>query len=213
MARIDRMDQGLIARLDELEQRMFVLKITYEKYFSGLERIEPVRERDDIKRLLRDTGEQPMNNSGQRFRYQTLKARYQSLELYWTRNLVMFERGTHPKMKFRADARARTVAAAAEAVAAGAPPQEVLSPEQERVLRERAERAEREERAYRMVFDAYIQARGQCGQSTDLGFDAVRDTLKNQVRQIKSQFNCESVKFRVAIEDGKAKLKAVPQGG
>jgi hypothetical protein len=64
-----------------------------------------------------------------------------------------------------------------------------------------------------MVFDAYIQARGQCGQSTDLGFDAVRDTLKNQVRQIKSQFNCESVKFRVAIEDGKAKLKAVPQGG
>jgi hypothetical protein len=187
---------------------MFVLKITYEKYFSGLERIEPVRERDDIKRFLRDLGEQPMNNSGQRFRFQTLKARFQSLELYWTRNLVQFERGTHPKMKFRADSRARAHAAAQ---VPGAPPPEALSPEQERVLEERAQRAEREERAYRMVYDAYLQARAQCGQSTELGFEAVRDTLKNQVRQIKSQFNCESVRFRVVVEDGKAKLKALPQ--
>ena len=209
MARADRMDSGLAARLDELEQRMFVLKITYEKYFSGLERIEPVRERDDIKRLLRDTGEQPMTNSGQRFRFQTLKARFQSLELYWTRNMVQFERGTHPKMRFRADARQRAAAAVAE----GSAPADALSPEQERVLQERAERAEREERAYRVVYDAYMQARGQCGQSTDMGFDAVRDVLKNQVRQIKSQFNCESVKFRVVVEEGKARLKALPQTG
>jgi hypothetical protein len=33
------------------------------------------------------------------------------------------------------------------------------------------------------------------------------------VRQIKSQFNCESVKFRVVVEEGKARLKALPQNG
>jgi vacuolar-type H+-ATPase subunit E/Vma4 len=112
-------------------------------------------------------------------------------------------------MKFRADARQRAAAAVAE----GSAPADALSPEQERVLQERAERAEREERAYRVVYDAYMQARGQCGQSTDMGFDAVRDALKNQVRQIKSQFNCESVKFRVVVEEGKARLKALPQNG
>ena len=77
---------------------------------------------------------------------------------------------------------------------------------------ERHERQEREERAYKLVYDKYLEARKQCGQSVDLSFDAVRDALKKQVRTIKSTYNCESVKFRVVVEDGKAKLKAVPQG-
>ncbi|MSQ01569.1 MAG: hypothetical protein EXR71_06710 [Myxococcales bacterium] len=119
----------------------------------------------------------------------------------------MMEAGTHPKMRFRADSKA----AARAAVAAGTAPAERLSPEQELVLRERQERMEREERAYRLVFDKYIEARGRCGQSTELGFEAVREALVKQVRQIKSTYNVESVKFRVVVEDGKAKVKAVPQ--
>ena len=73
----------------------------------------------------------------------------------------------------------------------------------------------REEAAGLMRFvglDKYIEARGKCGQSVDISFDAVRDALKKQVRTIKSTYNCESVKFRVVVEDGKAKVKAVPQG-
>jgi len=89
-------------------------------------------------------------------------------------------------------------------------PEEKLPADQQEVLRKRQERMEREERAYRMVFDKYVEARRQCGQSTDLGFDAVREALSKQVRQIKSTYNVESVKFRVVVEDGKAKVKAVP---
>lgn len=202
MAKLERADQGLGGRLDELEQRMFVLKINYEKYFSGIERIEPLRERDDVKRLIRDLGELRTGNSTQRFRLQTLKARFQSLELYWTRNLVMVERGTHPKMRFRADARTN-----------GAKTPETLSAEQREVLRQRQETAEREERAYRAVYDAFLAARAQVGQSTDLAFETMRDTLRTQARQIKSNFQCETVKFRVVLEDGKARVKAVPVAG
>jgi hypothetical protein len=204
MAKLERADLGLGGRLDELEQRMFVLKINYEKYFSGIERVEPLRERDDVKRLLRDMTEQRTGNSTQRFRLQTLKARFQSLELYWTRNLVLVERGTHPKMRFRADARS---------TGTGAKTPDALSAEQREVLRQRQETAEREERAYRAVYDAFLAARAQVGQSTDLAFETMRDTLRTQARQIKSSYQCEAVKFRVVLEDGKARVKAVPISG
>ncbi len=202
MARIEKVDRGLGARLDEIEQKMFLLKINYEKYFSGLERVEPLREREELRRAMRDFLDEPIKNSVQRFRYQTLKSRFQSLELYWQRNLTLMERGTHPKMRFRADARERMREAEPEA----------LSPSQIQVLEERQAAQEKEERAYKLVYDKYLEARAKCGQSTDLSFDAVRDALKKQVRTIKSTYQCDGVKFRVVVEDGKAKVKAVPQG-
>ena len=200
MARIEKADRGLTTRLDEIEQKMFVLKINYEKYFSGLERVEPLREREEVRRAMRDFLDEPIRNSVQRFRYQTLKSRFQSLELYWQRNLTLIERGTHPKMRFRADAKER---------AREAEPEQ-LSAAQVQVLEERQQAMEREERAYKLVYDKYLEARAKCGQSTDLAFDTVRTILKQQVRQIKSQYNVESVRFRISIEEGKAKVKAVP---
>ena len=105
-----------------------------------------------------------------------------------------------PKMKFRADLSAtKTVIP------------EALSAEQIEVLRQRQEKQEKEERAYKLVFDKYMEARAKCGQSTELSFDAVREALHKQVRLIKSTYQTESVKFRIMIEDGKAKVKAVPQ--
>jgi hypothetical protein len=210
MARIDKAERSTVQRLDELEQRMFVLKIDYEKYFSGIEKIEPLREREELRRMVRDLLEEQIRNSTLRFRFQTLRARFQSLELYWTRNLVLIERGTHPKMRFRADAKDRGRAAAA---AAGAPPEPSLSAEQQEVLRQRQEALEREERAYKRVYDTYMEARAKCGQSTDVAFDSVKDALKKQVRQIKANFQCDTVKFRIVVEDGKAKVKAIPQTG
>ena len=54
VARVLKENKGLNSRLDELERRMFVLKLQYEKYFSGLERREPIRERDEVKRFFHD---------------------------------------------------------------------------------------------------------------------------------------------------------------
>ena len=69
---------------------------------------------------------------------------------------------------------------------------------------------EREDQAYRKVFDKYLTARRKCGQSDDLAYDSIKDVLRKQVRTIKSRYRCSSVKFRVTVEDGKAKVKAVP---
>jgi len=203
MARVEKADRSVADRLDELEQRMFLLKIEYEKYFTGIERKEPLRDRQEIQRMLRDFIDEPIRSAQQRFRHQSLKSRFQSLELYWTRNLIQMERGTHNKLKFRADLKEQRAAP-------GAVP-ETLSAEQQQVLRERQEQLEREDRAYRLVFEKYMEARKQCGQAGEISYDAMRDALRNQVRQIKATYNVPSVKFRIVVENGKAKVKAVPQ--
>lgn len=199
MARRIRIDTSAKKRLDEFERRMFLLKLQYEKYFSGLERIEPVRERDEVKRMLRDLTLEPITNSRQRFRFQNLRARFNSQDLYLTRNLVQIERGTHPKMKFRAavqERRRRENDALKLKMTA---------------RREAAEHRRREELAYRKVFDSYIEARRSCGQSTNLERDSVTKALRKQASAIKSRYRCDNVKFKVTIEDGKARLKAVPK--
>ena len=56
-----------------------------------------------------------------------------------------------------------------------------------------------------------MTTRRSCGQAGDLSFEAVRDVLSKQVATIKSRYGCADVKLRVTVEDGKAKVKAVPQ--
>jgi len=197
VARREKIDRSLQVRLEEFERRLFVLKIDYEKYFSGLERIEPLRERDDLRRLLRELNRLPITATRQKHRLRSLRARFSSMELYWTRNLVQIERGTHRKMKFRANLSERRREASGQ-VPEAAPKVRKPSPE------------DRENAAYKQVFDKYVSARRKCGQSDDLAFESIRDVLKKQVRTIKSRYRCKSVKFRVTVEDGKAKVKAVP---
>ncbi len=196
MARRERIDRQFEMRLEEFEKRLFVLKIEYEKYFSGLTQIEPLRERDDLKRFLRELQREHITNTRQKHKLRTLRARSSTLEMYWQRNLLMVERGTHPKMKFRADAKERARQQAPAAAAAPRP--------------RRLTDEEKEDRAYQAVFDKYIEARSKCGQGSDLAYESVREVLRKQVRTIKSRYRCKSVRFRVTVEDGKAKVKAVP---
>lgn len=195
MAKVEKLDRTYEGRLDEFEKRLFVLKIDYDKYFNGLERIEPVKERDDLRRLLKEIEQIPVKATRQLHRMRSMKARFSSMELFWTRNLLQIERGTHPKQQFRAKVH--------EAARGAAPPE---------VKKERRPTAqEREEGRYREIFDEYVATRQRCGQSGELNYDAIRDVLAKQVRTIKSRYDCADVHFRVTVEDGKAKVKAVPQ--
>jgi len=170
-----------------------LLKIYYEKYFSGIERLEPAKEREALRRKIRELDRTHFPNRVQRYRYQTMRARFVSLDQYIQRNLFMIERGTHPRFRFRADLADRAQGLAARRVS---------DYEQRRIT---------EEATYREVYERYIDARRGCGQHTELEFQRVRTAIRNQVRLIKSRYKCGSVRFRVQVEDGRARIKALPQ--
>lgn len=194
MAKLQRKDRKVGADLDALEREIQLVKISYEKYFSGVEKIEPAKEREDLRRTIRDFDRANFIALVQRHRYQTLRSRFISLDTYIQRNLFQIERGTHPRFKFRADLAARNEG--------GAPGPQVSDFEKRRIA---------EERTFRDVYERYIEARRVAGQHTDVDFDRVRSAIRKQVRQIQSRYKCSSVKFRVQVEDGVARIKAVPQ--
>lgn len=196
MAKRDKKDLGLNSKLDEIERSIFRIKVAYEKYFNGIERFEPLKELEDLKRLIRDIMRTPIRNTQQRYRFTQLKARLSSLEMYWKRNVSQMERGVHPKQVFRANLK-ESQAQTAQRL------------QQERREQHKMER-EMEERRFRSVYDQLVDARRKTGQSTDISFDSVRSTLKKQSRMIKSKFKCDDVQFRVEIQNGKPKMKAVP---
>ncbi len=191
MAKRQKKDRKLGADLDGLERQIQLLKICYEKYFSGVDKIEPAQEREDMRRKVRELDRHRFIALVQRHRYQTLRARFISLDTYIQRNLFMIERGTHPRFKFRAQLAARR----------GGPPQ-VSDFEKRRIA---------EERTYKDVYDRYLEARRIAGQHTEVEFDRVRTAIKRQVKVIQSRYKCSSVKFKVQVEDGVARIKAVPQ--
>jgi len=200
LAQRAKVDRGLTQQLDELEQRMFLLKIQYEKYFSGTEKLEPSREREMIQRFVRDITEDAtgIKNPTQRHRFDGLKARLGSFEYYWTRQLRMLEQGTHPRQKFKQKIRAQEK-------------EELLRAEKEKLARDRRRKStDRDEDAYRSVYQQYMEVRGKCGQDVNVPFETVRQALEKQAGMLKSKYNCKSIRFKVVEEDGKARLKAIP---
>ena len=61
------------------------------------------------------------------------------------------------------------------------------------------------------LFDNYLAARKECGESTK-GLDRARldGVIAKQREAIQQKYGCEDVRFRVVVEDGKTKLKATP---
>lgn len=197
MAKREKKDMGLNATLDQIERKIFQLKIQYEKYFSGIESLEPVREFDALQKQFRDLMTRRITNTQQRYRLTQLKARFSSLNMYWKRNLILIERGTHPKQKFRASLKERQQREA-----------ELMRQLQKEKQAQR--RRQTEGTGYRSVYDQLIEARRKTGQATNISFDSIQSTLQKQEKAIKAQYGCDSVRFKVSIQDGKAKMKAVP---
>jgi hypothetical protein len=60
------------------------------------------------------------------------------------------------------------------------------------------------------LFGEYVAARKRCGLAGGVTPDQFERQLRAQESAIREKTGCQSVRFRVVVEDGKAKLKATP---
>jgi len=91
--------------LDRLERRMNEARASYELFFMGVEKGEPVATRNAVRAELRRLRETKPRNTALRFRLQQAKARFVSLENYWNRVNRERENGTYRRDVARADRR------------------------------------------------------------------------------------------------------------
>jgi hypothetical protein len=125
-------NEQLAENLDALEEELEEIKVKYEMYFIGAERMEPARRRDDLKRDIARMKNAFTRNAGIRFRIQALHARYLSYERLWLRSAREKEQGTYRRDLLKARRKAtdgkaqdRTAIQAGERRATTAPPGEV----------------------------------------------------------------------------------------
>ena len=194
----------------EIEEDLEALKARYEMYFLGIERREPVREREEMKRRVARLKGEFIRNTGLRFRVQTLHARFLSYERMWMRSAREREEGTYkrdlqrlrrrgaPQPVLKSESASAVPPAAKAAVAAPSPPSPAVPGLSEAKLR--------------ALYDAYLGAKKQCGEDVSrFTYEALARTVAKQVPELIARYKAKTVDFRVEVKGGRTVLKVLPR--
>lgn len=87
--------EQLEQRLTKIDHDLKVLIKSYEKFFSGLEKREPYKEREALATLVRSLVGMhiPGSQSDIKFRLQSLTAKFNTYSAQWARQLQLLEEG------------------------------------------------------------------------------------------------------------------------
>ncbi len=90
-------------KIAELEKRLERLRSLYEQYFLGIERIEPGVARKEVERRVAALRKCRFHSTAQRFKFQTIVQRYNTMQQYWNRICREIENGTYRRHKLKAE--------------------------------------------------------------------------------------------------------------
>lgn len=208
--------------LDELEEAIELLRVAYERYFNGVDRVPPTREHDDIKRRVRLMMTSRGGPTALRFRMQTLKARLVTYEQYWTRILLQIEKGTFKRILAESSRREqierRRVLEApqvpepapasvpdedAPRPRAGTAPPRAPSQPSRAALPDGVDAGE-----VRELFKKFVAAKKAAGEPTEgLTYGKLVDKLARELPSLRAKHGGD-IRFEVATEGGKVRLRA-----
>ncbi len=169
--------------MEILSRKLMSLKLAYDQYFLGSRPREPVMLAAEVSKLVVVYSNQAIKNTAMRFKFNSIVSRYQAFKRQWTDTLRKIEMGTYARHQFKANLHERSAA----------PPDPATLPPQDR----------------KDVYDAFVEARQACGQSvSDLTAAKLDQLLDQQERELRKRYGDSQVRFKVVVENGRAKLTA-----
>ena len=177
--------------LQLLDIKLKQARLEYEQYFLGNRVRPPNQLRGEVNKMIALWGNMPIQNTGHRFKFNNLRSRFFSFKRHWDETCRKIEEGRYERHIFKANLRERER-------------DEGRTPSQPK-------RGAAREAGDGQLFDAYVSAREACGQGIKgMTPDKLNGLLQKQEAAIREKTGCDGVRFRVVVEDGKAKLKASP---
>jgi len=89
-------ERAIIEReLGQIEQQLRELEVAYEQYFAGVEKREPLLDREKMTKRMRRLVTRRIIQTELRFRAQSLSARFNSYSGYWDRILRLIDEGRY----------------------------------------------------------------------------------------------------------------------
>lgn len=197
--------------LVDIEEGIRKLQVEWEKFFGGVERRPPTTLRTRVENLIRRHAGSEMRNSTERFRYQTLTARYNTFNELWNKRLRALEEGRPLGYHGRFEKLHEQHMAE---IQPPAPPEDEL-PELElprmpppRQGEVRVESPELDREAMRELFDRFQDARRSSGETGVVKFESFQKLISQQTVRILTEKGAQAVDFRLETRDGKVSLKA-----
>jgi hypothetical protein len=180
-ANINPVDQDL----DRLESEMRRLKVEYDIYFNGGTAKPPMDTKGRVETMIKRLFDAKSISFSQRFRYNSLVARYNVMrELWRKRTQDREESGRPPTIEAVQAARSLNV-----------------------IIRCRDPKQEPEKVSE--IYDYLIAAKRECGERvSNLSFAMFQNFIMTRTTQIKEQLSSDAVDFIVAVESGKVKFTA-----
>ena len=174
-----------LARLEEDIRR---LKVEFDIYFNGAAKRPPYDTKGRVDTLIKRLADERTLTFAQRYHYNSLASRYSSFMQLWRRTMQEREEGRGP---------GRRPAPKSAPEPESAPATFVCSDPRADV------------RTVRGLFDALVEARLRCGESTeDLSFARFHRMVTEKSEALKERAGCERVHFSVAVKDGRVQFKA-----
>jgi hypothetical protein len=193
--------------LDRIEQSIRRLQIEWDKFFGGIERKPPTDLKSRLEALLRTHANVEIRNNAERFRYQSLSARYTTLSELWNKRLKAKEEGKAFGVHgLRAEALPppppppavepmKPAVAAAAARAAQHTEVRIQSPD-------------RDQEALKALYQRFLAERQRSGETAPVKYDSFQKLIGQQTQRLLSEKGGQAVDFRLETKDGKVSLKA-----
>ncbi len=180
---------GIPEDIEQFEKLLGELIIKYEQYFLGIEKREPLRLLAQVERYSQNYLSGGITNTNQKFRYNTLVARFVTYRQHWTRITRLMEEGKYSRDRFKMKIHERERHQAAATQLPATSPVSDLG----------------------QLFHQYLEAREACHLSVEgISPAMIAAAIEKQRPLIMEKFHCSDVEFRVVIEEGKPKIKARP---
>ncbi len=175
-----------LARLEEDIRR---LKVEFDIYFNGAAKRPPYDTKGRVDTLIKRLADERTLTFAQRYRYNSLAARYNSFSQLWRRTVQEREEGRGLV--------SRRPAPAADEPKAPAPKTFVCADARHDVA------------TIKSLFETLVEAKRACGEPTeDLSFSRFHRMVAEKSEALKGRAGCERVHFSVDVRDGRVSFKA-----
>lgn len=177
-------------QLTRLEEDIRRLKVEFDIYFNGASKRPPYDTKGRVETLLKRLGDDRTLTFAQRYRHNSLTARYNAFRDLWRRVMQGREEGRDPASAARAQSK--------QAAIQGFTHMSFVCAD-----------AKREIEIVRSLYDAVVEAKKVCGESIEaLSFPKFHRLIASKADGIKERLGCERVSFSVDVEGGHVRFKA-----
>jgi hypothetical protein len=187
--------------LEAIEKQIRLLQIEWDKFFSGIEKKPPNDLKNKVEAVIRRHANAEIRNNTERFRYQSMVAKYNTLNELWGKKLRAREEGK----AFGVHGLKADVLPPPAPAPAAPPPRAARAAGSGEF---RVQNPERDVGAVRALYDTFLAARQKAGEGAPVKFESFQKLIGQQASRILSDKGAQAVDFRLETKDGKVSLKA-----